>query len=398
MSANNLVIMAGTAQNGGRTLRRFGPRRLILDARKTLRRVWWLMNAPRAAGHIPGPGDPVVVVGMFTTASGIGEAARLEYHAIRRENPNTFAFNLSPALKQEDLAREVDLIDTLPEAPSGTLLFVINAPNLPFAMKVCGAASRPGWRHIGLWVWELEVAPKGWEKCFPLIDELWFPSEFAARPFRVPGAPPIRVRPHRALVPRHIGAKRDKFGLPANCFVALTFADAMSSFNRKNPLGAIKAFSAALGGRADARLVVKIRNAGRSPKHHARLQAAARDAGNVSFIDGILTTREKLELIASCDVFVSLHRSEGFGLTLAEAQELHVPVVATDWSANTEFLREGDGAMVPARLIPVEDPGGPYGHYPHAVWADPDLEAAAAALARMHAQWQSAHAAGQLAQ
>jgi glycosyltransferase involved in cell wall biosynthesis len=124
---------------------------------------------------------------------------------------------------------------------------------------------------------------------------------------------------------------------------------------------------------------------------------AARDAGNVSFIDGILTAREKLELIASCDVFVSLHRSEGFGLTLAEAQELHVPVVATDWSANTEFLREGDGTMVPARLIPVEDPGGPYGHYSHAVWADPDLDAAAAALARMHAQWQSARA-GQLAQ
>jgi glycosyltransferase involved in cell wall biosynthesis len=369
---------------------------MLLDARKTLRRAWWLMKAPRARGHVPRPGDPFVVVGMFTTASGIGEAARLEYQAIKRENPNTFAFNLSPALKQEDMAPEIDLIDALPGSERGTLLFVINAPNLPFAMMVCGAALRPGWRRIGLWVWELEVAPRGWERCFPLIDELWFPSEFAARPFRVAGAPPISVRPHRAVVSETVSARRGKFGLPANCFVALTFADAMSSFNRKNPLGAIDAFKSALGGRTDARLIVKIRNAERSPRHHAQLQSAADGVGNIKFTDWILTTKEKLELIASCDVLVSLHRSEGFGLTLAEAQELHVPVVATGWSANTEFLRDGDGAMVPARMIPVDDPGGPYARYSNAVWADPDLKAAAAALSTMHAQWKSAHLAGQL--
>ena len=308
---------------------------------------------------MPQPGDPLVVAGLFTTASGIGEAARLEYQAIRRERPNTFAFNLSPALRQVDMAPEIDLITVLPESERGTLIFVINAPNLPLAMKACGAASRPGWRRIGLWVWELEVAPWGWEKCFPLVDELWFPSEFSARPFRVPGAPPIRIRPHNALMPDHVAPNRGKFGLPADCFVALTFADAMSSFNRKNPLGAIEAFKAALGGCPDARLLVKIRNAGHSPRHHAQLQAAASGVGNIIFTDGILSTREKLELIASSDVLVSLHRSEGFGLTLAEAKQLHVPVIATGWSANTEFLREGDGVMVPARLIPVVDPGGP---------------------------------------
>lgn len=373
------------------------PRRILLDTRKTIRRAWWLINTPRARGHVPRSGDPFVVVGMFTTASGIGEAARLEYQSIRRDNPDTFAFNLSPALKQEDMVPEIDLIADLPDTERGTLLFVINAPNLPFAMKVCRAASRPGWRRIGLWVWELEVAPWGWEKCFPLLDELWFPSEYAARPFRVPGAPPIQVRPHRAVIAGHISPRRSKFGLPSNCFAALTFADAMSSFNRKNPLGAIKAFKVALGGRADARLIVKIRNADRSPRHYAQLQSAADGAGNIDFTDGILSTREKLELIASCNVLISLHRAEGFGLTLAEAQELGVPVVATGWSANTEFLRESDGTMVPARLIPVEDPGGPYARYSKAVWAEPDLNAAAAALSRMYGQWQAAGAMRQIA-
>jgi glycosyltransferase involved in cell wall biosynthesis len=289
------------------------------------------------------------------------------------------------------------LVTDLPKSERGTLLFVINAPNLPFAMKVCRASSRPGWRRIGLWVWELEVAPWGWEKCFSLIDELWFPSEFAARPFRVPGAPPIRVRPHRALVSGRISARRTKFGLPPNCFVALTFADAMSSFNRKNPLGAIKAFKMALGGRPDARLIVKIRNADRSPGHRAQLQSAADGAGNIDFTDGILSTQDKLELIASCNVLVSLHRAEGFGLTLAEAQQLGVPVIATAWSANTEFLRENDGTMVPARLIPVDDPGGPYAQYSNALWAEPDLTAAAAALSQMHRQWQAADSVRQIA-
>ena len=54
-------------------------------------------------------------------------------------------------------------------------------------------------------------------------------------------------------------------------------------------------------------------------------------------------------------MYVSLHRAEGFGLTLAQAMSLGKPVVATGYSANTEFMSEENGYLVPYRLVPVAE-------------------------------------------
>ena len=47
-----------------------------------------------------------------------------------------------------------------------------------------------------------------------------------------------------------------------------------------------------------------------------------------------------LALMEACDVYVSLHRSEGLGLAMAEAMLMGKPVVATGYSGNTEFMNE----------------------------------------------------------
>jgi glycosyltransferase involved in cell wall biosynthesis len=87
-------------------------------------------------------------------------------------------------------------------------------------------------------------------------------------------------------------------------------------------------------------------------------------------------------LYASADVLLSMHRAEGFGLPMAGAMAHGVPVVATGWSGNLEFMNESNSVLVPYRLVPVSDETV-YSRYTNSVWAEPDIDYAATALQRL---------------
>ena len=82
------------------------------------------------------------------------------------------------------------------------------------------------------------------------------------------------------------------------------------------------------------------------------------------------------------DAYVSLHRSEGIGLTIAEAISVGVPVVATDYGGNVDFLDARCGYPVPFAMIANDKQHGPYPA--GARWAEPSVSAAADALRRMY--------------
>ena len=107
--------------------------------------------------------------------------------------------------------------------------------------------------------------------------------------------------------------------------------------------------------------------------------AAARD--DIEVWDTYLSSRDRLALVAMVDCYASLHRSEGLGLTMAEAMALGTPVVATAFSGNLDFMDDDSALLVPATEIPI----GPGHLYPaEGTWADPDLDVAAAHLRRLH--------------
>ena len=87
-------------------------------------------------------------------------------------------------------------------------------------------------------------------------------------------------------------------------------------------------------------------------------------------------------LTEACDVFLSLHKAEGFGMGMAEAMSQGKPVVATNWSANTEFCREDTAWCIPYHMVPILS-------HEYMVsmkeWAEADAEAAAAALREIRA-------------
>jgi glycosyltransferase involved in cell wall biosynthesis len=152
---------------------------------------------------------------------------------------------------------------------------------------------------------------------------------------------------------------------------------------RKNPVAAITAFRTAFGGRSDARMIVKVMNAGLFPEGERRLRAAAGAAGNVSIIDRTLEPHQLSQLYEESDCLVSLHRSEGFGLVVAEAMLHGIPVLSTDWSGTTDFVTAENGCPVGYQLVAARDPQHTY-NYPNLLWAEPDVAVAAKRLQELY--------------
>jgi glycosyltransferase involved in cell wall biosynthesis len=159
------------------------------------------------------------------------------------------------------------------------------------------------------------------------------------------------------------------------------FFDCKSVIARKNPLGVLRAFRIAFG--SDARqpvLVLKASSPETAPFEFSQLKHAAKGL-NVVWVTEPLSRADSLSLMKSLDVYVSLHRSEGFGLTLAEAMAMGKPVVASAYSGNVDFMTDKDSCLVRTRVVTTERDHGPYPSGTR--WGDPDLVHAAEWLAAL---------------
>ena len=156
----------------------------------------------------------------------------------------------------------------------------------------------------------------------------------------------------------------------------LTVFDAGSGFTRKNPLASVRAFRLA-NVQGLARMVIKASGANTAPEAMAQLQAEIGTTGDVTLTTERLSNAGFAELMEQSDIILSTHRSEGFGLSLAQAMADGKPVVATGWSGNLDFMSQDDSRLIAYRLVPVDDPQG---FYESGLWADPEIEDAARQL------------------
>ena len=164
---------------------------------------------------------------------------------------------------------------------------------------------------------------------------------------------------------------------PRKPFTVLVMADSRSSFSRKNPAAAVDAFRRAFGNDTSTRLIVKL--TGR-PADVEPLAASVRNLPNAGVVVDFLDEVTLARLYRSADVLLSLHRAEGFGLPMLEAMSHGVPVIGTGWSGNMEFMSEANSLFVPFQLVPVQDEAGIYAN---GMWAEPDIDAAAALLRQL---------------
>lgn len=334
--------------------------------------------APRPRRDAASAG-PLVVAGAFRASSGLGQISRLLFEGLRAAGEPVVALDITRGLRQhEDLPPPADPGEAGPG--QGRLILCVNAPLTGLALLAVGRRIAAGKRVIGLWNWELPEVPPEWRLGVGLVHEIWVSSTFTATAIRpIAGGRPVEVIDYPICL--HPAPPRPARA-PGAPFTVLSMFDAASSVARKNPEGAVAAFRRAFGDDPGARLVLKAQRLAAAPEQKARLEAVVAAAPNIEVLDATLDQAGLDALIGGADVLLSLHRAEGYGLTLAEAMRRGVPVVATDWSGNTDFVSAEVGFPVPWRLVPAEDPQRTY-HHPGMTWADPDLDAAAVALRRL---------------
>lgn len=242
---------------------------------------------------------------------------------------------------------------------------------------------RAGKYNIAYWAWELPEFPDSWVPACAYFDEIWCPSDFVREAISLKAPLPVITMPHAISFTLPSGNTRSRFGLPPDRFLFLVLYDLNSYTERKNPRAAIEAFRrSGLAGHGAA-LVIKVHNVQGNEADFARLQADVADLPGTVLITETLSREAVYQLEAACDCYVSLHRSEGFGLAVAECMMLGKPVICTDWSATTEFVNAANGCPVRYRLVVLDRNHGPYGK--GQIWAEADPDHAADWMRRLHA-------------
>lgn len=323
------------------------------------------------------------IAGFLTADLGVGESARC---MVRAADAAKIPIALVP-LKlncKNRLGDQTYAARLQDENPHDVNVFHLDPPASRDIEYHHGKDFRAGKYNIAYFAWELPEFPDAWMASFDYYDEVWCPSEFTSAALRQKSPLPVLTMPHAIgfAVPEGTPAQlRARFNLPADTFLFLTLFDLNSYAARKNPRAAIAAFrESGLAGRGAA-LVVKVQNAVGNEADFAALQASVRDLPGTILLTETLPRADIYALEAACDCFVSLHRSEGFGLAVAECMFLGKPVISTDWSATAEFVTPENGCPVRASLITLEQSHGPYAK--GSIWADPDPSHAADYMRRL---------------
>jgi glycosyltransferase involved in cell wall biosynthesis len=317
------------------------------------------------------------VVGFLTADLGVGESARC---MVRAADAAGIATALVPLqLNCKNRLGDQTYAARLTEAnPHDVNVIHIDPPASRDIDHHHGPAFRAGKYNIAYFAWELPEFPDAWTASFDYYDEVWCPSDFTTSAIALKSPLPVLTMPHAIAFARPTAPTRDlrgRFGLPAEGFLFLTLFDLNSYSARKNPRAVIEAFRASGLAGQGAALVLKVQNVGGNESDFAALQQSVADLPGTVLLTETLSRADIYALEAACDCFVSLHRSEGYGLAVAESMYLGKPVIATDWSATAEYLSPENGCPVRARLVTLEQNHGPYAK--GATWADPDPQHAA---------------------
>jgi glycosyltransferase involved in cell wall biosynthesis len=330
--------------------------------------------------------------GYLASEKGVGEGARCSLRILRQiDVPYTLDAFDDPESSNPDLGLE----PFGSQNPYSINLVHVGAKHSPDFANERGAAYFEGRCNVGYWAWELPRFPQRWMSSFQYFDEIWVPSTFC-RDAMTPVSPvPVVTVPHCVVAPERAGRPRylrEHFGIAQGTFVFLFVFDFSSQVERKNPKAIIDAFRIAFGGSNQAQLVLKC---SRSAAHRAeltRLKAAACGL-RVQFIDQVMRREEVDGLMDLADCYVSLHRSEGFGLTMAEAMVRGKPVIATNYSGNTDFMSSANSFPVDYKLVPIRQQFGDYDR--GELWAEPDVQHAAALMRTVHEQRDAAAEIGE---
>jgi glycosyltransferase involved in cell wall biosynthesis len=338
----------------------------------------WLRDAGLPTDHTePDARLGVNVIGLFRHTSGLQRAAVEVVDALRSVGVATSLRDVPTRFQRDDRPRAG--FDGLERFPVSIINVGLDIP-VAEAYRLAGLHRRKGVYRVAVWLWELEQLPPGWHDRGRGADEIWAPTNFIAGAVLPLGKPvttiltPVRRPAFDPLPKAH-------FGLDPHRFAFLFAFDMNSRLPRKNPLALIRAFRTAFKPSEPVDLVIKVSPQEQFyPEWWRELRTAAADAG-VKLIDRSLPRGEFFALMNACDAYVSLHRSEGVGLTMAEAMLLGKPTIATGYSGNLDFMTPDNSYLVDYERVTIAEDVPPYPK--GLVWAEPSVEHAAGLMRRV---------------
>jgi len=328
-------------------------------------------SLPRAFSGGVAKGVPGVnVIGYARSEHGVGQSLRQFAAALDAAHiPSAIIdFNHNNQSRVEDTSLESRIVD---DPEYGVNVFHINADQMPEAARLMPEQVFDRY-NIAMWHWELPEMLDSHLAGFERLNEVWAPSAFVQDAVARRSPIPVVRMPHAIHFAVSPDAKRAQFGLPEDRFVFLMMYDFSSYQERKNPQAALAAYERAYTyDNTKAVLVIKTQNAQFHEKEVKALRDRIAGRDDVIWINETLSRQQVYDLLSVSDAMVSLHRSEGFGLGPAEAMFLGKPVIATNWSGNTEFMRADNSLPVNYKLVKLEKN---VGVYPAGqVWAEPDV-------------------------
>ncbi len=343
-------------------------------------------NSVVANHNRPEESSGLNVVGLLSAQLGNGEHGRLFLDTLERSHI-PFSVIDSDATVSE---RDPTLLSS--HAVRGFRydidLLLLNADLVESALATYDRPGHPGRATAAFWAWETTEFPERYRPALERVTEVWGVSEFVADAVRplakhvgvavhaMPAPmPPVRARTDRSIV----APLAARLGIPAARHVVYFSFDYFSVAERKLPWASVDAFRRAFPTPSSASdapmLVIKSLNHEFFPVERERLLYATRGRDDIVLIERYVSAEDRDALAMRADTYMSLHRSEGFGLTIAEAMAVGTPVIATGWSGNMSFMTPHNSFVVDYELVDVDRSVRVYGG--HGQWAEPSIEHAA---------------------
>lgn len=362
-----------------------------------VRRSFAIKRAAKRRLGLPANPDGVNLAGYIRAEMGLGAAARAIAGALESANVpfdiinferGNYSLHRDTSWKHKEVDKAVHDVTILVANPNSAA----HTKHLLQEKALCNRYT------IGYWFWELAEIPDEWLPAFSLVDEVWAASRFVQDAISLKSPVPVSRVPVPVCLNVSHQFSRESFNLPERSFLFLSMGDTQSHLQRKNLMGTVRAFKMVFSSDdSSVGLVLKINN----PNHRQEeIEAVRREIGgyqNIHLMDRFMSREEINSLLTITDCYVSLHRSEGFGLGPAEAMSLGKPVIVTNYSGNIDYMTPHNSIGIDYQLIQVAR--GEYAYYEEGQqWAEPDLEQAGYWMKKLTQEPELARKIGGLAQ
>ena len=319
------------------------------------------------------------VAGYLQGEFGLGQSARLILQSAKASGLPAFPLNSN----RSKVRQEEKLSENNSESIFPVIVSVVNADHFELWLNDIGSNRLKYSKVIGVWAWETEDFPVSMHKAFKYVDEIWAVSNFVKDAIAPYTKKKVLVLPTPIITPERIEKlDRATLGIPEDQEFNLFIFDYQSVFNRKNPLGLVEAHRKAFPNSEGPLLVIKSTNGDQDAENREKLRFAVQDRTDILLIQDFVSREQLTSLINECSTYISLHRSEGYGLTMAEAMALGKPVIATSYSGNLDFMNRENSVLIPFKRTLVGKESFPYQHSSY--WAEPDTDQAALEIKKLH--------------